>query len=255
MSEIVVETAGIAAPFDEPVLVESVSQMVTPEPASASADTTIAELKPPAETARNSPPNFTARQSREEAVLEARQFVYDQSFGTLNTINKAGNFEGFPAGQIEYFVDNAEDDASLLLIAVDMSSAFRNISKGSPASLSIRTGDQPEGQTPLRAAAAKRIILYGEFDFVEPSPFAKAAFFKIHPDALEWAPGLPGFHKTQWIKFTITGIYYIGGFGDRHYIGQLPVAKYVDAPVSERRDNKEEEGVFARFSKLIWRGQ
>lgn len=231
MSETVIDNRTVT-PLDEPVIVEAV-----PEPVIESASPTKG--------------SFSTRQSREEAAIEARQFVYDQSFGTLNTINQSGNYEGFPAGQIEYYIDNAEEDATLLLIAVDMSSAFRNINNGSPSSLSIRTGDQPDGQTPLRAAAAKRIILYGEFDYVEPSIKAKAAFFAAHPDALEWAPGVPGFHKTQWIKFTITGIHYIGGFGDRHYIGSIPVDKYTEAPVEERCEHPG-DSLLTRFSRLIW---
>lgn len=234
MSETAVENPTAGPPLDEPVIVDAVADDV-PKPASTPDG------------------SITTRQSREEATIEARQFVYDQSFGTLTTINQSGNFEGFPAGQIEYYIDDAEQDATLLLIAVDMSSAFRNIGNGSPCSLAIRTGDQPNGETPLHAAAAKRIILYGEFDYVEPSLKAKAAFFAAHPDALEWAPGVPGFHKTQWIRFTITGIHYIGGFGDRHYIGSLPVDKYVDAPVNERCKHPESDSLLSRLSRMIWR--
>jgi len=171
-------------------------------------------------------------QTRKSAVIEAREFVHNNSFGTLSTINQGSHdFGGFPAGQIEYYSET--DDASLLMIRVDMSSAFGNIRKGSPASLAIRAGDAPRKVTPMHMAANHRIILYGEFDDYTPSEDEMRNFFARHPDADDWRPGSFGFHKTFWTKFTITGIYYIGGFGGEHYIGSIPVDQYKDVELVE----------------------
>lgn len=166
-------------------------------------------------------------QSKDDALREARNFVYANGFGTLSTINQGDSeFSAYPAGQVEYYCDTGDSDASLLMIRVDMSSAFRNIHLGSPSSFAIRTGDRPNCRTPLELAAHHRVILYGEFEEFQPSLSEVQRFFKIHPDARDWQPGSHGFHKTYWTKFVISGIYYIGGFGGEHYIGKLPVDKY-----------------------------
>lgn len=170
---------------------------------------------------------YTNWQSRENAAHEAREFVRKHSFGTLSTINQGlGEFNGYPAGQIEYYIETDNDDASLLLIRVDMSTAFRNVHLGSPSSLAIRAGDEPKAVTPLHMANSHRIILYGNFEDYEPTQSDIRRFFKSHPDAREWCPGKAGFHKTYWTKFEITGIYYIGGFGGEHYIGMIPIEEY-----------------------------
>lgn len=166
-------------------------------------------------------------QSKRSAVHEARDFVRKHSYGTLTTINQGTHeFSGYPAGQVEYYIETDNDDASLLLIRVDMSSAFRNVHLGSPSSLAIRAGDAPKASAPLHMANSHRIILYGEFDTYEPAESEISRFFKTHPDARDWCPGKSGFHKTYWTKFVITGIHYIGGFGGQHYIGKIPVNEY-----------------------------
>lgn len=186
--------------------------------------------------ADKSAPALSIRLPRRHAVREARQFVYDNSFANMNTINQQGQFLGFATSQIEYYIDSADDDASLLLIRVDMSTAFRNVDKGSPASLTIRTGDSPNAETPVELASQKRIVLYGEFEATEPPQDEIDRFLAVHPDAAEWQPGKSGFHKTEWVRFVISGIYYIGGFGDKHYIGQIPVDMYRE----EKPDPKPE---------------
>lgn len=97
----------------------------------------------------------TKRPSKAEATIEARNFVFTNSYATMNTIHQQGQFEGFPTGQVEYYADTNSDDASLLMIRVDMSSSFNNIKAGSPLSLSIRTGDSPNAHAPEQMASSK----------------------------------------------------------------------------------------------------
>lgn len=192
-------------------------------------------------------------QSRDAAIQEARNFVYANGFGTLSTVNQADfEFSAYPAGQVEYYCDSGDSDASLLMIRVDMSSAFRNIHLGSPSSFSIRTGDKPNCQTPIELAANHRIILYGEFTDCEPTFAEIQRFFAMHPDARAWRPGSIGFHQTFWTKFVVSGIYYIGGFGGEHYIGKLPVDKYKDAVPEIPEENNQQ---WAMMSWLLsWIG-
>lgn len=182
----------------------------------------------------------TKRPSKAEATIEARNFVFTNSYATMNTIHQQGQFEGFPTGQVEYYADTNSDDASLLMIRVDMSSSFNNIKAGSPLSLSIRTGDSPNAHAPEQMASSKRIVLYGRIQSTEPSEEEKSLYFKLHPDALAWEPGKPGWHFTDWVKFVPEGIYYIGGFGDKHFIGTLAVDKYTEAPIIPSNTTKQD---------------
>lgn len=185
--------------------------------------------------ARDPPIKVNTRQSEADAAIEARNFVFANSYASMNTINQRGEFEGYPTSQVEYYVDTRRSDGSLLMIRVDMSSGFNNVKMGSPISLSVHTGDSPGAVAPQEMASSKRIVLYGSIDATMPSDEEKSLYFRVHPDASAWQPGKPGWHSTDWVKFVPDGIYYIGGFGDKHYIGNLPVEKYVNAPITEPR--------------------
>jgi hypothetical protein len=48
-------------------------------------------------------------------------------------------------------------------------------------------------------------------------------FTETHPDARWWLPSNPDSpHASQWVRLVVKEIYWIGGFGDRNYIGWIP---------------------------------
>jgi hypothetical protein len=46
-------------------------------------------------------------------------------------------------------------------------------------------------------------------------------FTKRHPDAAWWLPG-NRIHESHWVRLVVREVYWIGGFGDRAYIGWIP---------------------------------
>lgn len=53
-----------------------------------------------------------------------------------------------------------------------------------------------------------------------------------HPDTFWFPPATgPSHHPFDavWARFDPVDIYYVGGFGDTHYIGHIPVDMYAEA--------------------------
>ncbi len=71
-----------------------------------------------------------------------------------------------------------------------------------------------------------RITLFGHFDILnvtqEPREAEKASqcYLEQHKDASHWAPNsTESPHVPFWATFNVDKVYWVGGFGDEHYIG------------------------------------
>ncbi|KAF5098245.1 hypothetical protein D0Z03_001252 [Geotrichum reessii] len=173
----------------------------------------------------------------EEAAAEARTLVNRESLANLATLDASHN--NIPVSFMEYYAD-CDNDGSLTLLSLNIGSSFRNIAKGSPATLSIRVGDHAindvvdidyPGSIPTSPAGSPRISLRGKFvdveDASEHERLAKC-FVSKHPDSKWWLPGNP-IHGSKWSKFEVEGVYFLGGFGDRAFIGDIPQELYSSA--------------------------
>lgn len=68
--------------------------------------------------------------------------------------------------------------------------------------------------------------------YIEPIPAAEVessmvenCFLARHPDAEAWLPGNK-IHESWWGRLVVRDVYWIGGFGDRAYIGWIPAAQW-----------------------------
>lgn len=82
---------------------------------------------------------------------------------------------------------------------------------------------------PPSVAALPRFSLLG---YLEPIPGQDApdsdlatCFLAAHPDAKYWLPG-SRVHQSEWLRLVVTQVYWVGGFGDRAYIGWIPVEEW-----------------------------
>ncbi|KAL2161255.1 hypothetical protein VTH06DRAFT_8475 [Thermothelomyces fergusii] len=50
-------------------------------------------------------------------------------------------------------------------------------------------------------------------------------FVKAHPDARYWLPG-NRIHEAHFVRLVVERVYWVGGFGDRAYIGWIPVEEW-----------------------------
>jgi hypothetical protein len=59
-------------------------------------------------------------------------------------------------------------------------------------------------------------------------------FTAKHPDAKYWLPG-NRIHESQWARLVVQQVYWVGGFGDRAYIGWIPVDEWKNVTAEEWR--------------------
>lgn len=93
---------------------------------------------------------------------------------------------------------------------------------------------------PYSAANLPRFSLLGYLERIpidSSSSDGKAAalqscFLKYHPDARYWLPG-NRIHESEWVRLVVTQVYWIGGFGDRAYIGWIPVEEWKNVTRAE----------------------
>lgn len=57
-------------------------------------------------------------------------------------------------------------------------------------------------------------------------------FVKYHPDAAWWLPG-NRIHESKWVRLVVDEVYWIGGFGDRAYIGWIPTKDWYSVTPEE----------------------
>lgn len=174
-------------------------------------------------------------------------------------LSRPRDVDGLPINMMEY-VAECEDTGNPTVLAVKIGTTYRNIAAGSNVSVSLRwmppyppsrhirsslwdrlTGtifghsedadavsDTPDA-VPYSAANLPRMSLIGHLEPIEPStPEAvrlAACFVKKHPDAKYWLPGNP-IHSSYWARLVVERVFWVGGFGDRAYIGWIPIEEW-----------------------------
>ncbi|KAK0110124.1 hypothetical protein ONS95_002777 [Cadophora gregata] len=213
--------------------------------------------------------------SRESAVL-ARRILHLTGIGTLATVfpsskshsddkdedgektneQRPQNLGGMPIGLMDYLAD-CEPTGNPTILAITIATSFKNVAAGSNISLSL-TWTPPSSsshhQSPYSPASLPRFSLLGYLEPISPSAITSLklaqCFTAAHPDAKYWLPGNP-IHTSEWVRLVVQEVYWIGGFGDRNYIGWIPVEEWrgvkrgewegVRLP-GERENGKDVEG-------------
>ncbi|KAK9433655.1 pyridoxamine 5'-phosphate oxidase-domain-containing protein [Lipomyces doorenjongii] len=168
----------------------------------------------------------------DEAAAQVRKLVSKESLADLNTVFQDGELAGSAIGLLEYYAD-CDTDGSLTLLMVEVGHTFKNWKAGSPVSLSIRY-TTPFGHS-LSPASEPRASLKGSLSFIpeddmEAIKHAERCFLVRHPDAKAWLPGNK-VHKTAFMKFDVESVYWLGGFGNVAYIGDIPLGLYKNVTI------------------------
>lgn len=95
--------------------------------------------------------------------------------------------------------------------------------------------DERDISLPYSAANLPRFSLLG---YLEPIPGGDdrsdensvgtrlaRCYVKSHPDARYWLPG-NRIHEAHFVRLVVEQVYWVGGFGDRAYIGWIPVEEW-----------------------------
>jgi hypothetical protein len=197
--------------------------------------------------------------SYESAVL-ARRILRLTPLGTLSTVfpssdsssqeNRPSGLAGIPIGLTDYIAD-CEDTGNPTILAISIATSFKNVAAGSNISLSLQwtppfppssrigLSKEKEGALPYSAANLPRFSLLGYLEpisdgIVKDLELSKC-FVETHRDAKFWLPGNP-IHNSGWVRLVVTQVYWIGGFGDRAYIGWIPVEEWKAVSKEEMED-------------------
>ena len=169
--------------------------------------------------------------------------------------HRPGGLGGVPVGLMDYVAD-CEDEGNPTILAINIATSFINVREGSNISLSqnwtpryppdkrIKSSspgfldwllgssedeDEDGDPVPYSAANLPRFSLLGYLETIDADESAAAGlancFVDKHPDAKYWLPGNQ-IHESEWVRLVVTQVYWIGGFGDRAYIGWIDAADW-----------------------------
>ncbi|KAF2199666.1 hypothetical protein GQ43DRAFT_442300 [Delitschia confertaspora ATCC 74209] len=184
-----------------------------------------------------------------ESAVQARRILRLSGIGTLSTIfpssksaedsphsleNRPSTVAGTPIGLMDYYAD-CEPHGNPTVLAITIATSFKNVASGSNITLSLRWQPPDAHSKFYSAAALPRFSLIGHLeDITDPheTPDLVQCFVRKHPDAAAWLPGNP-IHTSKWVRLVVEEVYWIGGFGDRAYIGWVPVEEWRDVTSEE----------------------
>jgi len=168
-----------------------------------------------------------------ESAVQARRILRLESIGTLSTIfpsaphateRRPSDVAGAPVGLMDYYGDCEPETGNPTILAITIATSFKNVDAGSNITLSLRW--HPQDSTWRSPASLPRFSLIGRLedltsDDLKANPLVPACYLKYHPDAAAWLPG-NRIHESKWVRLVVEEVYWIGGFGDRAYIGWIP---------------------------------
>ncbi|KAH8161029.1 hypothetical protein CIB48_g7214 [Xylaria polymorpha] len=199
------------------------------------------------------------------------------------TENRPDGLGGMPHSLMEYVAD-CEDEGNPTFLAINVETTFKNVRDGSNISLAqqwtppyppdkriksttsasgllsrlmnwfgLSSDDDdedspPKEVVPYSAANLPRFSLLGYTEKIDDASTAALSecFVKTHPDAKYWLPG-SRVHKSEFVRLVVQQIYWVGGFGDRAYIGWIPVDEWKSVT------REEWEGVSLPGEKKGWK--
>ncbi|KAK0615759.1 pyridoxamine 5'-phosphate oxidase-domain-containing protein [Bombardia bombarda] len=97
---------------------------------------------------------------------------------------------------------------------------------------------------PYSAANLPRFSILGHIEYIsggddlskgEVGAKLASCFTKTHPDARYWLPG-SRVHESHFARLVVEHVYWVGGFGDRAFIGWIPVGEWRNVTRQEWED-------------------
>lgn len=175
------------------------------------------------------------RQTVQEAAVDARHMLLQESEGTLLSVYQSGvapspHLVGVPIGIMEYFADCSTDGSPTMLM-LDIAPATRNYKAGSNLTLSLRDHAY---DNPLQHGRMYMVGSLSEITDKKEARRVEKCFLSRHPDAEIVAPGRD-VHSSTFYTMNVDSLYYFGGFGNVSYIGFIPMELYKSAKIENTR--------------------
>ncbi|KAL6242721.1 hypothetical protein RBB50_010367 [Rhinocladiella similis] len=173
--------------------------------------------------------------SRYESTILGRRLLGLSKTGVLTTVfpenvtssRSPADVANTPIGLPDYIASCEEPSGNPTLLALTVSTSTKNAVAGSNVSLSLSWWDEYVHLThrqPWSAANLPRLSMIGYLEEMTAeeveSQSIPSCFTKVHGDSVMWLPGKKwAAHKGLWMRMIVMEVYWIGGFGDRNYIG------------------------------------
>lgn len=190
-----------------------------------------------------------------ESAVQARRILVLANIATLSTVfpssscsegssgpdEGSSGVAGAPIGLIDYYASCGPNWHDPTFLAITIATTFRNARAGSNVTLSLRyhpPRDHAQSRDPFTYAPSNlpRFSLMGYVQRMSREEVRESGvvecFLKSHPEARMWMPGNE-IHESWWARLVVEKVYWIGGFGDRAYIGWIPVEVYRAVTVEE----------------------
>lgn len=178
-----------------------------------------------------------------ESAVQARRILRLESIGTLSTVfpshhatENRPSVDGAPIGLMDYFGDCEPDTGNPTILAISIATSFKNVDAGSNITLSMRWHPTAHDNVWRSPASLPRFSLLGHLEQIDADVISKASltkcFVQYHPDAAWWLPG-NRIHESKWVRLVVDEVYWIGGFGDRAYIGWIPTKEWYSVTAEE----------------------
>ena len=202
------------------------------------------------------PHNAVKRPTRHESTVLARRLLALSRTGVVSTVFPSKHSSsapvpdlllshdslavpksvaGSPVGQPEYIADCGGDErGDPTLIALDVEINTQNALAGSNVSLSISWWDEYVklvGREPWATANLPRVSIVGWLEELSEKEVREGrieeCFLEAHHDAKLWLPGDgAAAHSGHWMRVVVEEVYWIGGFGNAHWIGWFDVEEW-----------------------------
>jgi len=176
-----------------------------------------------------------ATETVEDAAKLGRRLVdlSPTAVGTMATIYPADHatLADHPFSLQEYYA-SCYQNGSLTLLVLPISRHSQNVLHSPTHAASISIGDEHPTASRARVSLLGNITLFQDLNATPDREAIQACYLEKHPDARWWLPGPREPHVAYWARFDPHSVYFVGGFGDRHYIGYIPLELYQKAKPS-----------------------
>ncbi|ORY31858.1 pyridoxamine 5'-phosphate oxidase-domain-containing protein [Naematelia encephala] len=173
-----------------------------------------------------------ARETVQEAASFIKHLVNDVTTGTLASVFPSHSPDADrPFALMEYHAP-CHPSPSLTFLLFPISLSTRNIlsTPSQYASYTVQSLTKPH----TSAMSQGRVAFIGNMTILDnlstsESRSLQDCYRSYHPDAWWFPHDQQHPFDSMWARFDPVDIYYVGGFGDTHYIGHVPVDMYAKA--------------------------
>jgi len=178
-----------------------------------------------------------AEETEHDAARLARELVdlSPSSVGTMATLHPSGHptLANEPFALQEYYA-SCYENGSLTLLFMPIARHSKNILASEGRVASITVADEHPAASRARVSLMGNVTVFYNVDDTPEKDMVQSCYTQKHPDARHWLPD-GNSHAAYWARFDPHSVYYVGGFGGIHYIGDIPLDLYQSSVPSTHR--------------------